>query len=87
VSEENPTPPRPLPRTRARLPFEVKTGGNAFRGASLVFYLVLTLGLAGLALYMGLVLPHPITSPYVAGPAIGALWFGLRLFMIWGSRR
>jgi hypothetical protein len=30
---------------------------------------------------------RPLMSGWVAAPAIGALWFGLRLFMILGSRR
>ncbi len=72
---------------RRRLPFETdKRQGAAFRQTSLIVYGVLVAGLFGLALYMALVVGHPLTSAYVAGPAIGALWFCLRLFMIWGSR-
>jgi hypothetical protein len=83
VSEERPPD---WPRPKARLPFEQKPFGGAARSGALFVYAVLTVGLAGLALYMALIVGHRLTSAYVAGPAIGALWFGLRLFMIWGSR-
>lgn len=78
--------PPPRPRSRWR---DLADGVRAppARSASLVLYMLLTLGLIGVSFYTGLVLRHPLTSGYVAGPAIGALWFGLRLFMIWGSRR
>lgn len=81
-----PEPPREeLPRTKARLPFEQKrTGGGVPRG-TIVIYGVLTAGFIGLALYMWLVEGHPLVSGYVAAPAIGAVWFGLRLFMMLGS--
>ena len=86
MSEERP-PQQGLPRTKTRLPFKAPDGpGKGFKNASLVFYAVLVAGLIGLALYMALVVGHPLTSAYVAGPAIGALWFALRLFMIWGSK-
>ena len=64
----------------------ISLGGTMQRGALFV-YAVLALGLAGLAVYMGLVAGRPLVSGYVAAPAIGALWFGLRLFMILGSRK
>jgi hypothetical protein len=73
------------PRSRVRLPFG-GTGGRSFRVASLVIYAVLTTGLVVVALHAALVLRLSPTSGYVAAPAIGALWFALRLFMIWGSR-
>jgi hypothetical protein len=50
-------------------------------------YAVLACGFAAVAVYMGLVLRLPLTSGYVAGPAVGALWFGLRLIMVVGSKR
>ena len=50
-------------------------------------YAALAVGLAGLAVYMGLVAGRPLVSGYVAAPAIGAMWFGLRLFMMLGARR
>jgi len=49
------------------------------------FYSLLTLCLVGLAVYMAFFERHPLDSPFVIAPAIGALWFALRLFMIWGS--
>ena len=85
MSEERP-PGEGLPRRRSRLPFEEKPFGGAAKQGALLIYAVLTLGLIAVALYMALVVGHPLTSGYVAGPGIGALWFGLRLFMIWGSR-
>ncbi len=84
MSEETPSE---LPRTKARLPFEPRPFGSALRGGALVVYSLLALGLAAFAVYMGVVAGHPVTSGYVAAPAIGALWFGLRLFMIMGSRK
>lgn len=57
------------------------------RGGALFLYAMVTLGLAALAVYMGVIAGHPLTSGYVAAPVIGALWFGLRLFMILGSRK
>ena len=56
------------------------------RGMAFVYGL-LAVGLGGLAVYMGLVAGHPPGSGYVVGPAIGALWFGLRLFVTLGSRK
>jgi hypothetical protein len=85
VSEERP-PGEGLPRRKTRLPFEERPVRRAARQGALLVYAVLTAGLVGVALYMALAVGHPLTSAYVAGPAIGALWFALRLFMIWGSR-
>lgn len=85
MSEER-TPGEGPPRRKARLPFEERPFGGAARRGALLIYAVLTAGLVGVALYMALMVGHPLTSAYVAGPAIGALWFALRLFMIWGSR-
>lgn len=83
-----PVPPRrELPRVKARLPFAMAgaPGGARHRQTSLVVYGVLTLVLIGVALYMAVIEQRPIDTPWVAAPAIGALWFALRLFMIWGS--
>lgn len=80
---ERGTPP-PLPRVKTRLPFEqrpLRPGGGGLRGASLVVYAVLALGLAGLAVYNSMVAGLPLMSGYVIAPAVGAAWFGLRLFM------
>lgn len=83
---DNRTPP-PLPRTKSRLPFDPDAFSRAPRqGAALVVYGVLTIGLAALAAYMALVEQRPLASGYVAGPAIGAAWFALRLFMSFAPR-
>ncbi|WP_135210274.1 hypothetical protein [Vitreimonas flagellata] len=75
-------PPPPLPRTKGRLPFDPNAFSRApQKGAAVAVYGVLTLGLIGLAAYMALVEQRPLASSYVAGPAIGAAWFALRLFM------
>ncbi len=60
---------------------------STVRRVSLVVYGALVAGLTGMTLYMWLVADHALTSPYVAAPAIGALWLGLRLFMIFSSRK
>lgn len=78
------TPPPELPR-REKLAIERPIGiGAVSRGAPL-FYAALTVLLIGVALYMALVEGHEPMSGFVAGPAIGALWFALRTFMTWGS--
>lgn len=83
MSETPPTdPPSGLPRVRTRLPFEEKPFGGAVQRGAVFFYALLAIGLAGLALYMGGVLRHPLTSPYVIAPAVGAAWFGLRVLML-----
>ena len=71
-------------RPRTRLPFQQRTlrpGGASLRGASLAVYAVLVVGLAGLALYNLTVAGLPMMSGYVIAPAVGAVWFALRLFM------
>ena len=85
MSEERP-PEDGLPHPKGRLPFEQERLRQPVRSSALLVYGALTAGLIGVALYMALAVGHPLTSAYVAGPAIGALWFALRLFMIWGSR-
>lgn len=76
--------PPNLPKRR-KLAIEQPLGGNAAAGGRLFIYAAVTLVLLGLAGYNAAVQHLPLTSPYVAAPAIGALWFALRLFMIWGS--
>lgn len=61
-------------------------GGIARQGAVVIYGLV-TVALIAVALYMALVEQRPLMSGWVAAPGIGALWFGLRLFMILGSRK
>ena len=74
--------PPPLPGVKTRLPFEQKSiGAIGVRNFSFWMFLILTIGLAGLAYYMAAIVGHPVASPYVVAPGIGALWFGLRLFM------
>ncbi len=60
---------------------------GAMRPWAVAVYGLLAVGMAGFAVYMNTVEHHPLASPYVAGPAIGALWFALRVFMILGSRK
>lgn len=87
MSEDKPSERGAPPRVKGRLPFEApKAPGASMRQGALLVYGVLVLGLIGVALYMALVEKMPLTSPWVAAPAIGSLWFVLRLFMIWGSR-
>lgn len=78
------TPPPEAPPPRARYE-PIKLGGVVRRGAVIV-YGALAVGLAGLAVYMATLGQREITSMYVAAPAIGALWFGLRVFMMLGSK-
>lgn len=83
--EPPPPPPSPL-RTKSRLPFEEKPFRAGPKNARMFLYGVLTLGLGGLATYMAVVMHMPLTSGYVAAPAVGAIWFGLRTFMSLNSR-
>ncbi len=84
MSEERPAQ---TPATKARLPFDPAPFGGAVRSGALVLYSLLTIGLAVFALYMGVVGGHSFAGGYVAAPAIGAMWFALRVFMILGSRK
>jgi hypothetical protein len=68
------------------LPFDPKAFDRPLQRGAVFFYAVLAIGLAVLAVYMALVVGHALTSAYVAAPAIGALWFGLRLFMMLAKR-
>lgn len=76
-----------LPGTKARLPFEQNPFRGAVKQGGAVIYAVITVALVGVAVYMAVVADHPLTSGYVAAPAIGALWFGLRLFMVLSARK
>lgn len=86
MSEENRPPEQDLPRPKGRLPFAQTPSRGAMRSSALFVYGGLVATLIGVALYMALVVGHPLTSAYVAGPGIGAMWFALRLFMVWGSK-
>lgn len=81
MAEPNPH----LPRVKGRMPFAAQPrtpgGGGGVKRFSAAAYAVLTIALIGVAVYMGRVVGHPLMSPYVISPAVGALWFGLRLFM------
>ena len=80
MSEQAPPPNDPL-RVKARMPYEPMplpfTGGQ---GKTLLFVSIVA-ACAGLAAYMYFVQHMPLTDMRVAAPAVGALWFGLRLFM------
>jgi hypothetical protein len=84
VSEER--PPSLPPRRKLDIEQPIGVGGFAKNGA-VVMYALVTVALIGVALYMAVAEQRPLTSGWVAAPAIGAVWFGLRLFMILGSRR
>ena len=84
MSEER--PPHVPPRRKLDVEQPIKIGGWAKNGA-VVMYALVAVALIGIALYMAVVEQRPLMSGWVAAPAIGALWFGLRLFMILGSRR
>lgn len=78
-----------LPPPKRRLPFEPMSlgGGSAVRRSGLVLYCLAALVFAGVAIYFGAVRHMPLTSGYVAAPAIGAAWFALRLFMMMAPKR
>ncbi|HJS80363.1 MAG TPA: hypothetical protein VJ748_07030 [Vitreimonas sp.] len=84
MSEER--PPNLPPRRKLDIEQAIGMGGVAQRGAVMIYALI-TVALVAVALYMALIEQRPLMSGWVAAPAIGALWFGLRLFMILGSRR
>ena len=75
-----PTPPPIYQRrpSRSELKPMRPLGG---RGGKLFLFAVLALVCGGGAAYMALVQRMPLTDMRVVAPAIGALWFGLRVFM------
>lgn len=76
-----PNPEGDPPVAKRRDPFapiESPLSGN--RG-KLFLFSVLAIACAGLAGYMYAVQHFPWTDMRVIGPAIGAVWFGLRVFM------
>lgn len=77
-------PPRE-PGARPR--YEPIRMGGVVKQSALVLYALLAIGLAGLAVYMATVGQRDIMSMYVAAPAIGAVWFALRVLMMLGPRR
>jgi hypothetical protein len=75
-------PPPPLYQRREPKPrFEPIRSPLSGQGGKLFLFSVLGLVCAGAAAYMALVERMPWTDMRVVGPAIGALWFGLRVFM------
>lgn len=85
MTEPDTPPPSPL-QVKRRLPFEEKPFRGSAKNVRMFLYGILTLGLAGLAIYMAAFMHLPLTSGYVAAPAVGAIWFGLRTFMSLNSR-
>lgn len=81
------TPPPPgspkVTWVKKRRPFEdtISPMQNAATSARLFLLAALTVAFAAVAGYMALVEHRPLTSAYVIAPAIGALWFAVRLFM------
>jgi hypothetical protein len=77
-------PPPNLP-PRKKLAVEQPLRMDRAVGGRLLIYGALAVVLAGVGAYNALIQHMPLTSPYVIAPAIGAIWFALRLFMIWSS--
>ena len=81
MSEDTP-PPNPLEKRRRveyppmAMPF---TGGGQ-QGKTWLFVAIVVV-CAGVSAYMYFVQHMPLTDMRVIGPAMGALWFVLRLFM------
>jgi len=72
---------------RRKLAVEQQLSTGGVRQGAVLLYALVTIALVSVAVYMGVVEQRPVLSGWVAAPAIGALWFGLRLFMILGSRK
>ena len=73
-----PPPPTGYPQRRRYVPPSARVP----RPAQMWFFAIVASGCAAAALYMGFIVGHPLTSPYVVAPGVGALWFALRLFML-----
>jgi hypothetical protein len=84
VSEDR--PPNLPPRRKLDIEQPIAAGGFG-RQAAILLYAIVAVALAGIAFYMAVAEERPLVSGWVAAPAIGAVWFGLRLFMILGSRK
>ena len=74
-------PPPELPRHKARLPFEPMQSPLSGRSGKVFLFAVLAVACGAAAAYMALVQGMPWTDMRVIGPGIGAVWFGLRVFM------
>ena len=80
--------PPPAMAPRKRTSFETQRPfGSGAQPAAIALYGLLTLVLGGTAIYGAAIAHYPLTSGYVAAPAIGALWFALRLFMMLSARK
>lgn len=77
------SPPNLPPRKK--LAVERQLGGGALNSGKLMIYALITLVLVGLAAYNALIQQMDWMSPYVVAPAVGGVWFALRLFMIWSA--
>jgi sulfite exporter TauE/SafE len=78
------TAPPNLP-PRKKLAVEQPLRSATLNSGRLLIYALVAVVLGGLAAYNALVQNLELTSPYVIAPAIGAVWFALRLVMIWSS--
>ncbi len=84
---DSPTPPPNYGiKPRKRLDVEQPIG-SGIRFGPVLLYGSLVIALAAAAIYGAAFAHYPLTSGYVAAPAIGALWFTVRLFMILNSRK
>lgn len=86
MTDAPPPPRKPLPTVKSRLPFDPNPFGRTVRRGAIYIYAIIAAVLVGVAVYMHLAVGHALFSGYVLAPAIGALWFGLRLFMMLGKR-
>ena len=86
MTNVDPPPRSDLPRVKPRLPFDPNPFGKTVQRGAVYLYAIITAALVAVAVYMGAFVGHPLFSGYVLAPAIGALWFGLRLFMMLGKR-
>ncbi|MFZ2029723.1 MAG: hypothetical protein WAU68_05385 [Vitreimonas sp.] len=79
----DPTPPiNPLEKRRRveYAPMAMPFTGGGQQGKTLLFVAIVFV-CAGVSAYMYFVQHMPLTDMRVIGPAMGALWFVLRLFM------
>jgi hypothetical protein len=81
VSDLNPAPSKSLITNRRRVAFAPLPMPFAGGQAKPLLFASVVLGCVGLAGYMYFVQHMPWTDMRVVAPAVGALWFGVRLFM------
>ncbi|MBL8545245.1 MAG: hypothetical protein JNL81_02205 [Hyphomonadaceae bacterium] len=78
MSESTPPPMYQRRPSRSSLaPLKPLSG----KGGKLFLFAVLAIVCGAAAAYMAVVQHMPVTDMRVVAPAIGALWFGLRVFM------